>query len=112
MARTARAGFLELAPPDEALGAKKKPYWSRRGKAGVHSAIGDASPHGAVPMVPGSHAGYTGEEPYETGASPRADDFSEADGDFDPHLRQAITKIGVELSEVHRSGPAIQSGRA
>jgi hypothetical protein len=100
VARTARAGFLETRTARLKLSARKKPYWSRSGKAGVHIGYRRRKPRGRDAYGSWIARRYTGDGAYETEAFAEADDFSEADGASILTYEQAIAKLGVELSEV------------
>jgi integrase len=102
MARTARAGFLETRTARLKLSARKKPFWSRSGKAGVHIGYRRRKPHGRDANGSWIARRYTGDGAYETEVFAEADDFSEADGASILTYEQAIAKLGVELSQVQK----------
>jgi integrase len=102
MARTARAGFLETRTARLKLASKKKPYWSRSGKTGVHIGYRRRKPHGRDANGTWVARRYTGAGNYETEGFAEADDFSEADGVSILTYEQAITKLGGQLSQVQK----------
>jgi len=102
MARTARAGYLETRTGRLKLLSRKKPYWSRSGKAGVHIGYRRRKPRGADANGSWVARRYAGGGAYETEAFAEADDFCDADGASVLTYQQAVAKLGSQLSEVQR----------
>jgi integrase len=102
MARTARAGFLETRTARLKLAPKKKPYWSRSGKKGVHIGYRRCKPRGRDANGSWVARRYTRYGEYETETFAEADDYSEADGSSVLSYQQAIAKLGGQLSEVQK----------
>ena len=101
MARTARSGYLETRTARLRLTPQPKPYWCRTGREGVHLGYRRRKPRGADSNGSWLVRRYTGNG-YEVEAFAEADDFAEADGASVLTYQQAMTKAGVELSEIQK----------
>jgi hypothetical protein len=100
--RTARADFLETRTARLKLKPRKKPYWARTGKAGVHLGYRRRKPLGKDANGSWIVRRYAGQRTYQTEAFAEADDYCEADGASVLTYGQAIERVAGDLSEIQR----------
>lgn len=101
MARTARGGYLETRSARlNKLTPRKKPYWARAGKEGVHLGYRRKKPRGKDANGAWIARRYIGASKYCEEVFAEADDFADADGSAILSYAQAVEKLSARASVV------------